>query len=285
MTTDAAMRVVVVSQYETALAGMIRVCRSNGHVPVAAICARAESPRSGRISPDAVALATAVMSSCPSGICVSVVDGLDQFRDLIARYAPDLLLVRGFRWRLPPDVLAIAKYGSVNLHPSCLPQLRGPFPVHWAIRDGDRTLGVTAHRMDENFDTGPVLATAYFDVEPNDFGDVIWQRVDEAAERALATALDRLARGESGDVQDESKATWAGTFEQSEAAVDWTRTAEQVHNQVRAFSLGYLEPAAPVAELNGQRVQLSKTSLTAIDAPSVACRDRPIWLAEYTALD
>lgn len=63
-------------------------------------------------------------------------------------------------------------YGSVDLHPSVLPELRGPFPVHWAIRNGERSLGVTAHRMDAGFDTGPVLSTARFDVPQEEFGAV-----------------------------------------------------------------------------------------------------------------
>ncbi|MBT8226984.1 MAG: hypothetical protein HKP61_13325 [Dactylosporangium sp.] len=63
-----------------------------------------------------------------------------------------------FPWWLPPELLRLPRYGVVNLHPSLLPRHRGPIPVHWAIRAGDPTTGVTAHLMNEGFDTGPILA-------------------------------------------------------------------------------------------------------------------------------
>src|SRR5512142_825950 len=160
--TGASMRVVLLSQYVTALRGMVRVCRARGHQPVAAICTRARSPHGARVSPDMAAMAKAIVSACPPGVSVSVVDGRDALCEIIERHAPDLLLVRGFPWRLPLRALTVAPYGSVNLHPSCLPRLRGPFPVHRAILAGDTTLGVTAHRMDEDFDTGALLATERF---------------------------------------------------------------------------------------------------------------------------
>lgn len=73
-------------------------------------------------------------------------------------FAPDLVCVACFPWRIPPALLAIPTFGFVNLHPSLLPAYRGPAPLFWQLRDGLRISGLTAHWMDANFDTGDIVA-------------------------------------------------------------------------------------------------------------------------------
>ena len=281
------LRTVVISQYASALRGIVRVCRAQGHTPVAAICTRTELPHGGVSSPQMKSLAKAIVGACPSGMDVCVVNGIEPLAGLVESYVPDLLIVRGFPWKLPPRVLDVAGYGSVNLHPSALPEFRGSFPVHWAIRRGDSRLAVTAHRMDAEFDTGPVLATVPFDVPQEDFGPAIWSRVDRAAERALDVALGRVIAREPGDPQNDHYATYAGAFGASDQKVHWGRSAAEIHNLVRAWSLG--SPSAlggegPVADLDGVPVRVVRTSLTEIDAPQVTCGDGPIWLAHVQEL-
>jgi methionyl-tRNA formyltransferase len=283
----AGLRVVFVSQYASALRGMVRVCRSKGYEPVAAVCTRAEHPRKGVGSPRMKTLAKAIVGACPSGMGVSVVDSMADLADLVERYAPDLLLVRGFPWRLPPRVLDVAGYGSVNLHPSALPEFRGPFPVHQAIRRGDALLGVTAHRMDPGFDTGPILSTARFEVPGDESGPAIWSRVDRGAEEALSLALDRVAARDPGRTQTDADATYAGPLGPDDGVLDWSRPAEELHNLVRAWSLGSLGPPGtegPTADLDGVPVRVLKTSLTAVDGPGVRCGDGRIWLAHFEKL-
>ncbi|OLE26786.1 MAG: hypothetical protein AUG49_07240 [Catenulispora sp. 13_1_20CM_3_70_7] len=278
------MRIVLVSQYVSALRGMARVCKRGGYLPVAAVCTRAESSTSGRSTPRMVALSKALVGSCPPGLSVNVVDGMGPLCDVIERYSPDLLLVRGFPWRLPARVLQAPRFGAVNLHPSSLPEFRGPFPVDWAIRRGDPELGFTAHRMDAGFDTGRVLAGVRFEVGPDEFGSAVWHRVDAAAERVLAPALDRVFAKDPGEEQDDTQASYAGAFDVDDGFVDWTRSAQEIHHQVRAWSLGSQGVEGPLADLDGSPVRLLRTSLTAIDAPRVSCRDAPIWLADFTRL-
>lgn len=282
------LRVVIVSQYVTALRGMVRQCRARGHEPVAVLCARAERSRTHPGSPQMKKLAQAVVAACPPGMAVAAVDDMAQLAELVEGYAPDLLLVRGFPWKLPPRVFEAAPYGSVNLHPAPLPRLRGPFPVHRAIAAGDERIWVTAHRMDAGFDTGPILAAAAADVPGDEFGPAIWNRVDRAADEALALALDRIHAGDPGEPQRHEEATYAGAFNADEAAVDWSWPARQVHNLVRAWSLGSIgTPGAegPEAVLDGRPVRVLRTSLTEIDGPSLPCGDGPIWLADHQESD
>lgn len=80
------------------------------------------------------------------------------FRKRIATLAPDLIVVACFPWRISRAIRTIPRCGCLNVHPSLLPEGRGPEPVFWAIRRGLRRTGVTIHRMDDGLDTGPILA-------------------------------------------------------------------------------------------------------------------------------
>src|SRR2546423_2832525 len=130
------MRIVLVSQYVSALRGMARVCKRGGYLPVAAVCTRAESSTSGRSTPRMVALSKALVGSCPPGLSVNVVDGMGPLCDVIERYSPDLLLVRGFPWRLPAPGLPAPPFWAGEFHPSSLPGFRGPFPGGRAVHPG-----------------------------------------------------------------------------------------------------------------------------------------------------
>jgi methionyl-tRNA formyltransferase len=85
-------------------------------------------------------------------------------REPIARLAPDLLVAACFPWRVPPELLAVPRLGALNVHPSLLPVGRGPEPVFWTLRRGERQSGATVHLMDAGFDTGPIVAQGAVEV-------------------------------------------------------------------------------------------------------------------------
>ena len=80
------------------------------------------------------------------------------FHDRLRALAPDLVVVACFPWRLSAALRAIPAHGCLNIHPSLLPDGRGPEPVFWTFRRDERETGVTVHRLDDGFDTGPILA-------------------------------------------------------------------------------------------------------------------------------
>lgn len=83
---------------------------------------------------------------------------MQEFRTTLEKTAPDVVIVACSPWRLPRWVLTLPPGGCVNVHPSLLPDGRGPEPIFWAFRWGLEETGVTLHLMDEGFDTGPVLS-------------------------------------------------------------------------------------------------------------------------------
>ena len=177
----------------------------------------------------------------------------------------DVVLCWGFSWKLPQDALDVPRLGSVNNHPALLPRHRGPYPFAWAFREGDEVLGSTWHRMDAELDTGPILAQSSVPIEDTDcwiedFGPKILQ--DTFA--MLPRVFERLEAGDPGDPQPTEGISWAGPFEEDYATVDWSQTAREIHNQVRAwrhlFSDGEIE--GPIAEVEVERLKLLRTSLT-----------------------
>jgi methionyl-tRNA formyltransferase len=173
----------------------------------------------------------------------------------------------------------------VNNHPALLPRHRGPYPLAWAFREGDPAFGSTWHRMDAEFDTGPILAQSSVPMEDTDtwiedFGPRILQNTFAM----LPQVFERLEAGDPGDPQGDVGVSWAGPFEESYATVDWSQSARVIHNQVRAWRhmFGAADVDGPIAEVDGRRVKILRTSLTdpGGEAQEVQCGDASIWMTE-----
>jgi methionyl-tRNA formyltransferase len=201
---------------------------------------------------------------------------------LLRAYAPDLVVCCGYPWKLPPEALEVPRLGAVNQHPSLLPRHRGPLPLAWTLRSGDPVFGVTWHRMDAELDTGPTLAQGTVRVEDDDVSiEAIGPKLQEATSGLLPRVLERIAAGDPGDPQPAEGATWAGYFGEDYAEIDWSRTAREIHDQVRAWALTFgLSPVrGPFGEVAGERVRVLRTSL--VERPGavrVEAGDGPIWV-------
>lgn len=202
-----------------------------------------------------------VVRSVPPGIDVLVTTHMGRLAAMLAPLRPDLILVLGFMWRVPPDVLHLPRLGVVNLHGGLLPEHRGPNTAGWAFRRGDPAIGFTAHRMDEGFDTGPILAQAPVPIgDDDDFGTIV-PRMVAAVPDLLARAFARVATGDMGEPQDESRAFYADHFTDDWREIDWTRPARAVHNQVRSWVGARGQMPGAFGLLDGERVLVTKTRL------------------------
>jgi methionyl-tRNA formyltransferase len=157
---------------------------------------------------------------------------------LIAALAPDLILSATFPYRLPPELLRIPRLGAINLHPTPLPAYRGPNPAR-VFYDG-ATIGATAHRMDEDFDTGPILSqhTAPFpeDATPEQLRNT-WIPMIRAT---LAEGVARMVAGDPGRPQDHTLASYAAEFTEDEYWLDWGLSMRVL--QRRASALSFFGP-------------------------------------------
>lgn len=87
-----------------------------------------------------------------------------QVRERLNRFEPDLLVVSCFPWRIPEEIVALAPLGGLNVHPSALPAYLGPDPLFWIYRHGRLRTGVTVHQLTAEFDAGPIVEQAVFDL-------------------------------------------------------------------------------------------------------------------------
>lgn len=154
---------------------------------------------------------------------------------LLKGLEPDLIFVTGFPWRLPPEVLMIPRLGSINTHPALLPRYRGPNPIFWHFMNGETQGGLTMHRMDAEFDTGPILAQRAFEITPDDDIDSITPKLFMVGGEMIIEALAKVAAGDPGIPQPSEGASYAPLPTEAERRLDWSRTATQLRNQVRGW--------------------------------------------------
>jgi methionyl-tRNA formyltransferase len=113
-------------------------------------------------------------------------------RALLANVQPDLIAVACFPYIFPHTLLQLPRYGCLNLHPSLLPAYRGPIPLFWMARQGERQAGVTLHFMDEGLDTGDIVAQTAFDWHDGISGADLERRCTEEGAKLLLAAVEQL---------------------------------------------------------------------------------------------
>jgi len=175
------------------------------------------------------------------------------FLDTVRGLVPDISVVVAYGHILKPALLDLPRLGSINVHASLLPALRGAAPIERAILAGMTETGVTIMQMDAGMDTGPILHLVATPVEPDETGGELRARLAEMGALALIEALTLLdAGGASPQPQDEKAATYAPKLTREEERLDWRETAEALARKVRAF-----DPAPGAwAECRGKPLKL-----------------------------
>src|ERR1700754_4290807 len=145
------MRIALVSCGINEFSVLHEVCMQAGHSPVAYVYGRSKRP-STFADVDSIGTISQILITMPPAMDLLLPGNGESLGQALAGYDLDLIVVYGFPWRIPSSVLTIPRFGAINIPPSLLPRYRGPSPVLWAIRNGDPAMGITVHRMDENFD-------------------------------------------------------------------------------------------------------------------------------------
>lgn len=202
-----------------------------------------------------------VVASIPPSVDVMVTNCPKRFATLLAPYQPDLIVSAGFPWRIPADALTLPRLGAVNLHPSLLPRHRGPHPIEWAFRSGDTQTGFTMHELQTEFDTGAILSQQVVPIEDDDDGLSLLDRITGQATKLFAEGLSRVANGLPGIPQDETLATYAGPLEAEFRQIDWSRSAREIHNQVRSWTGLRGVAAGAIGTIDGVQHTILKTRL------------------------
>ena len=148
--------------------------------------------------------------------------------------AADAFVVVAYGQILSSEILAMPKRGCINVHGSILPQYRGAAPIQWSLYHGDTETGVTTMLMDEGMDTGPMLLKAKTPIGLLDNAHQVAVTLAEMGAELLIETLLRL--GEITPIpQDAATASYAPLIQKSDYVLDWSRSAQELHNQVRGF--------------------------------------------------
>jgi methionyl-tRNA formyltransferase len=195
--------------------------------------------------------------------------------------APEVMVVVGYGQIIPQTVIDIPPLGIVNVHASLLPKYRGAGPVQWAIVNGETRSGVTTMRIDAGLDTGDMLLRRETAIGADENAVELSARLADMGAALLVETLAALAAGAIvPEKQDSAQATYAPLLKKEDGVIDWSRTAQAIHNQVRG-----LQPwPGACATFRGQALHVWKSRPHALAAgparaPGTVIAVKPLLVA------
>ena len=172
---------------------------------------------------------------------------------------PELIIVVAYGKILPKEILELPKYGCVNMHASVLPKYRGSAPIQWCVLNGEKISGVTSMQMDVGLDTGDMLLCKTCEIGDDDTAGDLHDKLSLIGADVMSETISMIENNSlSPKKQDDTKSTYAPMLTKELCPVDWSKSAKEIHNQVRGLS------PWPVATsvLNGKKFKIYKTTIS-----------------------
>ena len=156
--------------------------------------------------------------------------------DQIAAYEPDLIVVAAYGKILPNQIINLPEHGCVNVHPSLLPKYRGASPIQSALLNGEKKTGTTFILMDEGMDTGDIIYQEEVIVKENEGYNSLAVRLANLSALKLGEIIPDYIKGNMTlTVQSDDEATYCHKITKENGRIDWSQSAEQISNQIRAY--------------------------------------------------
>lgn len=174
--------------------------------------------------------------------------------NLLEKTQADVFVVVAYGQILSRQILDMPKYGCINVHGSILPEYRGAAPIQWSIYDGKEETGITTMWMNEGMDTGDILLKAYTAIDLFTNVEELSAKLAEQGANLLLETLNELERGKIQPIpQNDELATYARLITKDDFLIDWSQSALQIHNQIRAFFPNC------ITTFRGQSLKISKS--------------------------
>ena len=178
----------------------------------------------------------------------------EEWIEKVRAIKPDLIFSIYYRNMIPTKILDIPSLGSYNMHGSYLPQIRGCAPTNWALAIGATETGATLHHMTAGADAGDIVDQEKVLIDPEENGKELFFKVSDAAMKVLDRQIDKLCAGTAPRTkQDESQATYYGRRKPEDGQINWSKTAVEAFNLVRAVAYPY--PGA-FTDIEGKRLMI-----------------------------
>lgn len=179
-----------------------------------------------------------------------------ELKEYLSGLNADLFVVVAFKI-LPPSLLELPHLGSVNLHASLLPKYRGAAPIHWAIINGEKETGCTVFFLDKSVDTGKIIGQSSTPIGPDETTGELYERLKHLGADLLTESVNSIAAADYAvTAQDDSTATPAPKLYKDNTKIDFSASAQDVHNFVRGLN------PFPIAWCfyEGEKMNVFKTS-------------------------
>ena len=180
---------------------------------------------------------------------------------IIRGLQPDVIVVVAYGKILPPEILAAAPYGCINVHASLLPKYRGAAPIQWAVLNGEEETGVCIMQMDEGLDTGDIILCKKTEIGINETSGELFDRLSVLGGEALIDALDMIENNTAQRLkQPQGDFGYASMINRELCPIDWSKSAFEIHNKVRG-----LQPwPVAITTYCGKNIKIHRTVLTDI---------------------
>jgi methionyl-tRNA formyltransferase len=205
----------------------------------------------------------------------------------IRAVAADVGIVVAYGKLLPKDVLAIPKYGFLNIHFSLLPKYRGAAPIQWALVNGETETGVTLFWLDEGMDTGPTFIQKKIPIQSNDDADSLRNKLVELGVESLEEALNLLEQGKIKKLPQSGASSKAPILKKEDGQIDWSASAEAIWNRMRGLQPWPGSYAGPLKILKALPVLDTQTAspgtvvrLVSGEGPVVKCGQNSLALLQ-----
>ena len=173
---------------------------------------------------------------------------------LLQESQADVFVVVAYGQILSRQILDIPKYGCINVHGSILPEYRGAAPIQWSIYDGKEETGITTMLMNEGMDTGDMLLKTYTSIDLLTNVETLSTQLAQKGANLLLETLNHLETGKIQPIpQNDDLATYARLITKDDFQIDWSKSALQIHNQIRAFYPNC------ITSFRGQKLKISKS--------------------------
>jgi methionyl-tRNA formyltransferase len=173
--------------------------------------------------------------------------------------SPDTFVIASYGKIIPLTIINLAKKIPLNVHPSLLPKYRGASPIQSAILNGEPETGVSIAELTGKLDSGDVLGQSRLTIGENENACELSKRLADLGAKLLLETLEKIEKNTFSRVpQEDTNSTYAHKIEKEAGKIDWTRPAQTIHNQVRAF---FPWPSA-FTSFRGKRIKILETRVS-----------------------
>lgn len=264
------LRVVTLNYLPTAYRFVTDWIHENGHNHVLAVTSPGIKSRQTPTYKEVVNLVPRNVSTMITSKMKSVL------LPVLSQFNPDIILCFSFAHRLAPELCQIPTYGAVNIHPSVLPLYRGPNPMR-QFYDGAKVFGSTAHRIEENYDTGEVLSQV-FEKMPEVVSEHTSVRWGKLIKKSIDEGVKKAVSGEAGIVQNDELATYAAPFTEEERYINFQEPSPVILRKTLGLNLA---GGLAKAFINGRNYKVHSThyvpSYTYMPAGSILKQEQGIF--------